>query len=41
MKERQIIKKVHEMCIESLSPEVFEKWEEVKKNLEKTRKNLK
>ena len=29
------------MCEESLSPELFEKWEEVKTSLESTRKNLK
>jgi len=41
MKEREIIDQVNKMCIESLSPEVFEKWEEVKRNLESVRKNLK
>ena len=41
MKEKEIIKSMQKMCEESLSPEVFDKWEEVKKNLERTRKNLK
>jgi len=40
MLERAIIKVVNVWCIESLSPEVFEKWEEVKKNLELVRKAL-
>lgn len=41
MKETEIIKKVNEMCIESLSPDMFEKWEDVKERLEVTRKDLK
>lgn len=40
MEEREIVARINEMCIESLSPDVFEKWEEVKKSLESTRKNL-
>ena len=40
-KEEEIVKTINEMCIESLSPEVFEQWENVKLNLERTRKDLK
>lgn len=31
----------HEMCIESLSPDLFEKWEEVRSALMETRKAFK
>ena len=41
MEEKEIIEKMQGMCEESLSPDVFEKWEEVKKWLLKNRKNLK
>lgn len=41
MNEEQIVSKINEMCIESLSPDVFEKWEEVKSQLESIRKDLK
>lgn len=41
MTEKEIIAKMQSMCEESLSPDTFEKWEEVKKWLESTRKNLK
>ena len=41
MKEREIIQAINNMCVESLSPEVFDKWEEVKFNLQLTRKDLK
>ena len=40
MTEREIVTEMHEMCIESLSTDIVEKWEEVKLNLERTRKNL-
>lgn len=40
MEEQEILKEVNEMCIESLSPEVFEQWENVKKWLINNRKNL-
>lgn len=39
MTEQQIIEKIETMCIESLSPEKFEMWEEVKKWLQ-TNRNL-
>ena len=32
---------INEMCIESLSPETFEKWEDVKKELNLNRSILK
>lgn len=41
MEEIEILSQINKMCIESLSPEVFEKWEEVKIALKLTRKNLK
>ena len=41
MNEKEIIEKMQAMCVESLSPELFEQWEEVKKMLEANRKNLK
>ena len=40
MEEREILNQINKMCIESLSPQVFEKWEEVKKGLELSRKDL-
>ena len=40
MTEKEIIERMNEMCEESLSPEVFEKWIDVKQWLESTRKNL-
>lgn len=40
MKEQEILKEVNEMCVESLDPEVFEQWENVKKWLINNRKNL-
>lgn len=39
--EKIILKYIDKMCMQSLSPEVFEKWESVKNNLLKVRKNLK
>lgn len=39
--EKVILNTMDEMCIESLSPDTFEKWEEVKEELSKVRKNLK
>lgn len=41
MTEKEIIAKMQSMCEESLSPDTFWKWEEVKKWLEATRKDLK
>ncbi len=41
MTEKEIIEKINAMCEESLAPDVFEKWLEVKRWLEKTRKKLK
>lgn len=35
--EQYIISRVHEMCEESLSPEVFEMWEAVKQQIESNR----
>ncbi len=40
MTEKKILKTIDQMCIESLSPEVFKKWEDVRTWLVKTRKNL-
>lgn len=39
--ELSILDSVNEMCIESLSPDVFEKWEEVKQQLKLNRAMLK
>lgn len=39
--EDKIIDSVDSMCLESLDPEEFEKWESVKAALFNTRKNLK
>ncbi len=45
MSEKETIekmeKKINAMCTESLAPDIFEKWLEVKRWLEKTRKALK
>ncbi len=41
MKEKEIIKEMQRMCEESLNPDAFEKWQEVKNCLETTRKDLK
>lgn len=38
--EKEILNAVNEMCVESLSPDTFEKWEEVKKALAMVRKNI-
>lgn len=38
--EKELIAIINKMCKESLSPELFEKWEEVKKALETNRKSL-
>ena len=40
MEEKEIIEKMQNMCEESLSPDVFEKWEEVQKALQLVRKEL-
>lgn len=39
--ELQTLTNMDIICIESLSPEVFEKWEEIKESLKLVRKNLK
>jgi len=39
--EEAIVRKLDAMAVESLSPEIFEKWQEVFKALCETRKNLK
>lgn len=41
MKEIEIIKAIQQMCDQSLSPDVHEKWLHVKKDLMNTRKFLK
>ncbi len=41
MSEKETIEKTSQMCEESLAPDIFKKWEEVKHWLEKTRKKLK
>ena len=38
--ERKIISVVNEMCEQSLHPEAFEKWDEVKASLKAARTNL-
>jgi len=40
MIETEILQHVNDMCIESLSPNIFEKWEAVKEGLLLTRKSL-
>jgi len=40
IEECDIVLAIESMCIESLPPDIFEKWEEVKKGLIKSRKNL-
>lgn len=40
-KEIKRINSVHEMCVESLSPEIFSKWEDVCMALFENRKELK
>lgn len=39
--EREILRVMNLMCEQSLSPDEFEKWDQVKKALTETRKNLK
>ena len=39
--EKDVLGKMHEMCIESLSPEHFTNWERIKRFLISVRKNLK
>lgn len=39
--EQNTIDTINEMCIESLSPDLFEKWEEIKNSLESNRSALK
>ena len=39
--EPELLERINTMCEESLSPEVFEKWQSVKEHLKSTRKNLK
>ena len=38
--EKKIIEKIQVMCEQSLYPELFEKWESVRDELEKRRKDL-
>lgn len=40
MNEQQILQQVHNMCIASVEPALFEKWEEVLKALCQNRKAL-
>jgi len=37
MSEKETIEKTHAMCTESLAPDVFKKWLEVKRWLEKNK----
>lgn len=39
--EQEVIDRTNEMCEESLSPELFEKWEEILFELKLNRKKLK
>lgn len=39
--ELSVLDAVNEMCIESLSPDNFEKWDEIKKALKNSRRLLK
>lgn len=39
--EKDLLAIINKMCEESLSPELFEKWEEVKTQLEINRQKLK
>jgi hypothetical protein len=41
MKEIKLIKKINKMCMQSLSPDQFSKWEHVRDILYLTRKKLK
>ena len=41
MSEKEILDIMNKMCIETLPPDIHDKWEEVKHWLEKTRKALK
>lgn len=41
MNDKELIKSVNQMCVESLSPEKYELWLQVKSALESVRKNLK
>lgn len=41
LSEPETLKRLDKMCIESLPPNYFEKWEQIKNLLIKTRKNLK
>lgn len=38
--EQQVVDKMQTMCEESLSPDTFEMWEQVKAELEMNRKDL-
>jgi hypothetical protein len=40
MAEQEILNAMEKMCEESLSPEMFDKWEEVKNQLIENRKDL-
>jgi len=39
--EKEVLEQMHNMCIESLSPENFSNWEKIKRSLIKDRMNLK
>ena len=39
--EKDLVALINQMCEESLSPELFEKWEDVKSQLEINRQKLK
>lgn len=39
--ERYLLDSIHDMCVESLPPELFKKWEEVRIALIENRSNLK
>lgn len=41
IKENKRINRVHKMCIESLPPEIYSKWQDVCKTLFENRKELK
>ncbi len=40
MNENEIMNRVTDMCVQSLSPDFFSKWEDVKKELIKNRRKL-
>lgn len=40
MTEKEILEAINAMCEQSLSPDVFEQWLDVKNSLEETRREL-